>query len=210
MAGLVEFETFVATHLRQPPARVLEVGCGRGELALAMARQGHAVMAIDPEAPEGDIFQAVSLEEFTGSGPFDAVVANRSLHHIADLGGALDKIARMLMPTGLLILREHAWDRLDEPTARWYLEHRATIDPKAPRSLEACFADWREDHSGLHGHAAMRAELDRRFVERFFAWMPYLYGELADAVEEAEERALIDAGVIRATGFDYVGERFAM
>jgi SAM-dependent methyltransferase len=204
---LVEFETFVAAHLRQPRARVLEVGCGRGELAVAMAGRGYEVTAIDPDAPEGDIFQAVSLEEFTGCGPFDAVIANRSLHHIPDLGGALDKIARVLGPTGVLILHEHAWDRLDEPTARWYLERRAETDPDVPRSLEACFADWREDHSGLHGYAVMREELDRRFVERSFAWTPYLYGELAGAVDEAEERALIGAGVIQATGFNYVGER---
>jgi SAM-dependent methyltransferase len=201
----MEFETLVTAHLHLSPARVLEVGCGRGALALAMARQGHAVMAIDPEAPAGDIFQAVSLEEFTGHGPFDAVIANRSLHHIPDLGSALDKIARVLRPTGVLMLHEHAWDRLDEQTARWYLERRGEIDADAPTSLEECFADWREDHSGLHGYAAMREELDRRFVERFFAWTPYLYGELADAVDEVEERALIDAGVIRATGFYYVG-----
>ena len=53
----------------------------------------------------------------------------------------------------------------------------------------------------------MRNELDRRFTERFFAWVPYLYGELAGAVSEAEERAVIDAGVIQAIGFRYVGER---
>jgi hypothetical protein len=53
----------------------------------------------------------------------------------------------------------------------------------------------------------MRQELDRRFIERFFAWMPYLYGELTGAVSERDERALIDAGVIQATGFRYVGER---
>ena len=37
--------------------------------------------------------------------------------------------------------------------------------------------------------------------------MPYLYGELTGAVSEPEERALIDAGAIQATGFRYVGER---
>jgi hypothetical protein len=51
-----------------------------------------------------------------------------------------------------------------------------------------------------------RARRDRRFTERFFAWMPYLYGELAGAVTELEESALIDAGVIQATGFRYVGD----
>jgi hypothetical protein len=47
---------------------------------------------------------------------------------------------------------------------------------------------------------------DRRFTERFFAWTPYLYGELGGAEVEWEERALIEAGTIRAIGFRYVGE----
>jgi hypothetical protein len=55
----------------------------------------------------------------------------------------------------------------------------------------------------------MRPELDRRFRERFFAWGPYLHGELGGAVDAREEQALIDAGMIQATGFRYVGERTA-
>jgi SAM-dependent methyltransferase len=198
---------FVTEHLQSAPARVLEVGCSRGDLARAIAEAGHEVVAIDPDAPAGDLFRATSLEEFADPEPFDAVVASLALHHVADLRGALDKIASLLRPTGRLIVNEHAVDRLDEPTARWYLEKRAEIRPDAPRSLEQCLHEWEEDHAGLHGYAAMRQELDRRFTERFFAWMPYLYGELAGAVTDLEERALIDAGAIQATGFRYVGER---
>jgi SAM-dependent methyltransferase len=198
---------FVAEHLPSTPARVLEVGCGRGDLARALAEAGHDVVAIDPDAPAGDLFRATSLEEFADPEPFDAVVASLALHHIADLRGALDKLASLLRPTGRLIVNEHAVDRLDEATARWYLEKRAEIRPDAPRSLEQCLHEWEEDHAGLHGYAAMRQELDRRFIERFFAWMPYLYGELAGAVTNLEERALINAGAIQATGFRYVGER---
>jgi SAM-dependent methyltransferase len=198
---------FVAEHLPSAPARILEVGCGRGGLARAMAEAGHDVVAIDPDAPAGDLFRAATLEQFADPEPFDAVVASLALHHVADLPGALDKIVSLLLPTGRLIVNEHAVDRLDDATARWYLEKRAEIRPDATRSLEQCLHEWQEDHAGLHGYAAMRDELDRRFTQRFFAWTPYLYGELAGAASEPEERALIDAGVIQAIGFRYVGER---
>jgi hypothetical protein len=55
---------------------VLEIGCGDCELARAVARLGYEIVAIDPQAPDGEIFEPVSLEEFSGSGPFDAVLAN--------------------------------------------------------------------------------------------------------------------------------------
>jgi SAM-dependent methyltransferase len=205
----MDLASFVHTQLPLPPARVLEIGCGRGELARTLDGRGYAVTAIDPEAPEGDPFQAVSLEQFVDPGPFDAVVASRSLHHIADLPSALDKIACLLQRGGRLIVHEHAWDRLDEPTARWYLERRAAADPAAAGSVAECLAKWQRDHGGLHGYATLREEFDRRFKQRYFAWTPYLYGELggAEEVEEEEERALIDAGAIQATGFYYVGER---
>ena len=166
---------------------------------------GYRVVEIDPAAPEGTIFQAVSLEEFADPGAFDAVVASRSLHHIHDLADALSKLHRLLVPDGRLIVVEHAFERLDEPTARWYLEKRRARQPGAPSSLDACLAEWEEDHAGLHDSAAMRRELDRRFVERWFAWTPSLYLELGEALEH-EERSLIEAGSIQATGFLYVGE----
>jgi SAM-dependent methyltransferase len=202
----MDIAAFVEAHLPPTPAHVLEIGCGAGDLAWAVARLGYRIVAIDPKAPDGDIFESVSLEEFAGGGPFDAALANRALHHIPDLAAALDKVARLLRPGGRLIVHEHAWERMDEPTARWYLERRATIDPAAPRSVESCLADWTADHTGLHGHEQMRAALDQRFKERFFAWTPYLYTELGGVQVEREERDLIEAGKLRATGFNYVGE----
>jgi SAM-dependent methyltransferase len=197
-------QSFVEAQL--PPAtRVLEVGCGQGELARALADSGYEIVAIDPDAPEGELFLAVSLEEFVASEPFDAIVASRSLHHIHDLANAVTTIANLLKPEGRFILDEHACDRLDEKTARWYMEQRAH-DPNAPSSLDVCLADWEAEHHDLHGYAAMRDELDRHFSERFFSWMPYLYGELSSVAEE-EERALIEEGSIQAMGFRYVGER---
>jgi SAM-dependent methyltransferase len=185
---------------------VLEVGCGDGWLARQLDDLAYRVVAIDPAAPEGAIFQAVSLEAFAHPARFDAIVASRALHHIADLAGALSKLHRLLVPEGRLIVVEHACDRLDEPTARWYLEKRRAADAGALSSLQACLAEWETEHAGLHGYAAMRRELDRRFTERWFGWTPSLYLELGEALE-GEELRLIEAGSIQATGFHYVGER---
>ncbi len=44
---------FVTEQLPSAPARVLEVGCGRGDLARAIAESGYEVVAIDPDAPGG-------------------------------------------------------------------------------------------------------------------------------------------------------------
>ena len=139
--------------------------------------------------------------------PLDAVVASRSLHHMEDLTAAIEKIATLLRVRGLLVLHEHAWDRLDRGTAQWYRRYLAQLDPARAGSLTSRLRDWEADHAGLHGYAAMRGELDRHFKERHFAWGPYLFGELGRPELEAEERRLIADGRIQATGFRYVGER---
>jgi SAM-dependent methyltransferase len=139
---------FVLSQLAPPPRRVLEVGCGDGELARALAEAGYDVVAIDPEAPDGEIFRRTTIEAFDEPGPFDAVVASLSLHHVHDLGGVLDKLVRLLR--GPLIVNEMAWERLE---------------PMTP--------EWEEEHAGLHTYAAMRVELDARFDELFFERRPY-------------------------------------
>jgi ubiquinone/menaquinone biosynthesis C-methylase UbiE len=217
-------EEFVLEQVGEPPARVLEVGCGEGELARALARAGHLVTPIDPRAPEGPIFRRVRLEEFSDSGPFDYVVASLSLHHIEDLGKALDKVATLLRAGGALVVVEFAWDQFDEATAEWalerlpdvsssrrasWLQHRCREWARGSRGeaqvpAEAYFAGWASEE-GFHGSQRMRAELERRFVGRLFAWVPYLYPDLDADISEADESAAIESGAINATGFRYVG-----
>jgi len=132
-----------------------------------------------------------------------AITVNLAIS-VATLGTSL--IRRLLRPGGRVIVNEHAWDRLDEPTARWYLEQRAATDADASSSVEQCLDEWAAEHAGRHDSAVMRTELDRRFEERLFVWTPYINRELGDAVDERAERALIEAGAIQATGFRYVGE----
>jgi SAM-dependent methyltransferase len=197
-------EEFVLGEVGDPPARVLEVGCGEGELARTLARAGHSVTAIDPRAPEGPIFRSVGIEAFSDPGPFDRVVASLSLHHVGDLGGALDKIAALLREGGALIVVEFAWERLDGATAEWALERLPAASLSGRTSwLERRRQGWAEE--GFHDSRRMRSELRRRFAERRFEWVPYLYADLADGVSEADERAAIEAGTIDAIGFRYVG-----
>jgi SAM-dependent methyltransferase len=204
---------FVREELPPAPASILEVGCGGGELARELEALGYDIIAIDPEAPNGPIFQAIKLEDFDDSGPFDAVVASLSLHHIENLGAAVDKIAGLLDSGGLLVLSEWDRERFQGATARWYFHQRQALaavgreDAEIEPTFEEWWPEWQERRRDVHPYAAMRRELDRRFSERLFEWVPYLYGYRLGGEVEPLERALIASGEIEAVGFRYVGER---
>src|SRR5262245_3657263 len=162
---------FVLSALPPPPARVLEVGCGAGELALAIDAAGYGVVAVDPRAPDGPIFRRTTLAELDDAGPFEVAVARYSLHHIERLDDAVDRIAALLRPGGKLVVEEFGWDRVDEPTAAWLAEQRGV-------PAEQARADWDAEHEGLHGYDVLRRALESRFEERSFAWRPFLHRSL--------------------------------
>jgi hypothetical protein len=74
----LDLVTFLLATLPVPPARVLEVACGAGELARALDGSGFNVLAIDPDAPEGPIFHRTTLEELDQTEPYGAAVARYS------------------------------------------------------------------------------------------------------------------------------------
>ena len=186
---------------------MLEVGCGDGELACALDAAGYDVLAIDPDAPEGPIFRQTTIEELDDPGPFDAVVAVRSLHHVNPLGEALEKLARL---APLIVVDEFAPDRINAATQDWYegqyrLLAAAGHDPPAPPSLD----EWRTRHADLHPSSTLLAAFDERWERRSVGWEPYFYRWLRGPATESLERTLIDAGLIQAIGYRYVGERRA-
>ena len=204
------FLDFAREQLPAPPARVLEVGCGQGELTTALAIAGHDVLGVDPAAPQGEGFRRITLEDLDASeGPFDAVVASHSLHHIRDLDQALDRIVALLRPGGAIVLDEHGWDLADEDTLDWLYHQRRALaadgQGEAPASLEALQDEWQADHLGLHGFEALRAAVADRFEERLFEPVPFLHRLVGGVATEVLEQALIDAGAIRALGFRYAG-----
>jgi SAM-dependent methyltransferase len=203
----MDAEQFFLAHLRSPPARLLEVGCGTGELARTLARRGYSMTAIDPDAPPGDIFRKASLEEFHEQQPFDVILANRSLHHIAALVQAVSKLRSLLERGGLLILNEFAWDQMDERTARWYLSQVGQPRPEDESLLPGKFPEaWIAEHEGLHDSHAMRRALEDVFDEQEFDWVPYIaehYLKQPDLIDQEWE--LIRSGLINPLGFHYVG-----
>lgn len=214
VSGIVSQSTFldfVYEHLPAVPASVLEVGCGQGELTTALGSAGHHVLGIDPVAPHGELFRRVRLEDLDPAEEqsFDAVVASHSLHHIRDLRHALDRIAALLRPAGVLVLDEHGWDLADRSTLDWFWNQRQALAAaghgEAPESIDAQLEEWEAEHRGLHGFETLRAEVARRFDERAFARTAFLHRVLGGVATEVLEQALIDSGAIQALGFRFAG-----
>jgi ubiquinone/menaquinone biosynthesis C-methylase UbiE len=184
---------------------VLEVGCGEGDLARALAATGYDVTAIDPVAPEGPIFRRIKLEDLEEDSSFDAVVASRSFHHMANLDQNLDRVAKLLGEDGRFILDEFAWERLDEPTADWYEGQRRVLvaaleDRRAPPAEE-----WLDHHADIHRSETVCAALSARFEELAFERVPYLWRYLGGPATAELEESLIGSGAIQALGFRFVG-----
>jgi SAM-dependent methyltransferase len=204
---LSRFHAFARAQLPSPPCRLLEIGCGDGQLAVALDADGYDVTAIDPRAPDGPIFRRVTLEAFDDERAFDAVVASLSLHHVENLGVAFNKVASFLRPGGTLVMQEFARERLSGATARWYHEQRmARNEGGVPASFDAWLHESEHDLADVHPFNELRRELDRLFVERVLEEVAYLYSHRLDDAVEPVERALIEAGAIEATGVLYAGE----
>jgi SAM-dependent methyltransferase len=121
---------FVRSQLPPAPARVLEVGCGTvGGFVPALLDDGYQALGVDPEAPGGPDYRRIEFEQYEPPHPMKCVVASLSLHHVADLDEALDRLEALLAPGGVLVVVEWAWERFDEATARWCF---ARLDPPAP------------------------------------------------------------------------------
>ena len=203
---VVSLTEFVLTHLPAPSARVLEVGCGNGELALALVAAGYEVTAIDPAAPDGPIFRRIKLEELEDDARFDAVVASAVFHHMGEnLEPNLDRVARVLRGGGPFVLDEFGPDRLDEATAAWYEGQRLILAAAGYPSERPGAQQWEHHHVSVTPSDVLLAAVRSRFEEQVYEDIPYLWRYL-DGVASAElEASLVSMGVIRALGFRLVG-----
>lgn len=99
------------------PSKILEVGCGSGELSFLLADRGHNVIGIDlaseyialahKRKTQGDgkcVFYAADLLGFELDKEFDVIIAMDVLEHIKDDKAAAAKLVGLLKHGGQLIL----------------------------------------------------------------------------------------------------------
>jgi SAM-dependent methyltransferase len=193
-----DVHAYVRAALPPPPARVLEVGAGGGELAAELRAAGYDVVAIDPAGGPGIVqVHLHELDEHGGS--FDAAVAVVSLHHVEPLAESVERLAGLLAPGGRLVVDEFDVDRYDEAAARWWLGHADRADE--PAALVAHL------RGHLHGLAAVIAELGHWFEIGEPVRGAYLYRWEIDPALRTAEEAEIAAGRIPATGARFIGTR---
>ncbi|MGI9177903.1 MAG: bifunctional 2-polyprenyl-6-hydroxyphenol methylase/3-demethylubiquinol 3-O-methyltransferase UbiG, partial [Pirellulales bacterium] len=96
---------------------VLDVGCGGGFMAEALARKGATVVGIDPSAPaleaarEHARAEGLSIDYRLGagekvpmeSGTVDCVVCVDVLEHVESVDRVLDEVRRVLKPGGIFV-----------------------------------------------------------------------------------------------------------
>jgi SAM-dependent methyltransferase len=233
-----ETVAFVLAHLSRPDMRILDVGCGNGLVANHLQAHGHSIVAID-ESPEkvqaanalGVAARVAAWPSFEDA-PFDAILFAASLHHIHPLAEAVEQAHRLLVPSGLVIVEDFAWDGIDRITAEWFygivrlLASCQAVSMEGDRFVAELassggeFTCWQESHDHeLHTITTMWSTLQTRFHELSETRVPYLYRYLCPVLPENDigyrivsqvlelEGRLANLGTISLIGHRFIGRK---
>jgi glycosyltransferase involved in cell wall biosynthesis/SAM-dependent methyltransferase len=114
----VEQFTAQLSHLRRPPASILDFGCGTGQIAAAIAQMGYRVTACDFAEDMINVARnhhAPTPVEWVSlppdwkvlpfeDGSFDGVVASSVFEYLGDVPGVAAELSRILRSGGVLLL----------------------------------------------------------------------------------------------------------
>jgi 2-polyprenyl-3-methyl-5-hydroxy-6-metoxy-1,4-benzoquinol methylase len=208
----MQFETrytydFVKRFLPTEGGRLLEVGCGAGELAACLSEDGYAVVAIDSDHDSiaaarrlGVDARTATWPDFNG-GQFDAVLFTRSLHHIHPLDESVAHAAKSLAEGGRIIVEDFAYESADEKTLRWFrsairsLEATRLLIPQArDEFLEKILSKtetlkaWQQNHEHeLHTAAQIGTQLEKVFTRVIRENAPYYFRYIAGAITPSDK-----------------------
>ncbi len=228
---------FICRFLPRRDERILEVGCGAGELAAHLSKLGFRVTAIDSDEESiasarllGVDAQVANWPDFS-SGSFDAVLFTRSLHHIHPLRGAVETAAGCLQAGGHIIVEDFAYEAADERTLRWFVSASRIIAAaglliKSHEFLDEMLATdgslaaWHKHHDHDLSNAAQIAAALETVCDNVIAEnVPYFFRYLTNAMDSLDQRnavtealaqqesELISQGAIIALGRRYVATR---
>ena len=155
----------------QPGERILDAGCGAGQLTSEIAAAGASVLGIDAAPsmvaqarqnfPKLD-FALADLTTFHTDKPFDAVFSNAVLHWVRPPQEAANRLAAALRPGGRLVVEfgghgnvARIQNALGEHRAPWFFpsiaEYGAILEAAGLEPVQAILFDRPTRVEGDHG-----------------------------------------------------------
>ena len=182
---------FVRPFLSQQKSKILEVGCGLGHVSKELRSLGHDVIAIDSSqeavnrAKQIGHNHVVHQDFFTmEEKSFDLILFTRSLHHMAPLQSAMDKVNRMLNKNGYIAVEDFDYLKPTLDDLTWYyglwemnkgllevIDHKKLCEDDY---LDQWLNHHCEDHEIHSGSKIKKSVLDI-FQMQFLEHCPYFY-----------------------------------
>lgn len=168
---LVLLRDLSTLDILQQPAQVLDVGAGQGQLALALAAQGHRVHLTDisadmlqiarqeaqAQALQNVSFQQTGLAELAASHlqRYPLILCHAMLEWLAEPEQAIAQLKQLLAPGGILSLMFYNKDakrfanilfgNFDYVTADFQVKKKVSLNPQQPLAPEDVLS-WCQQH----------------------------------------------------------------